>query len=233
MHLFIAYKKEENNWYLDDKESHHAIHVLRLKSHDCIHFTDGQGNLYKGKIITNKKNVFIQDPELLKKEKPPSPFVHIAIAPTKQFSRTEWFIEKATEAGVNKITLIHPLRTQKTSYSKERCLHIIQSACKQSLRLHFPEFSIIGDFHDFIKNHIPDDKTFCAAMHISGKKPESSLAHYSKYIFIIGPEGDFTEDEIQRMKKSNYGFISLGTHRLRTETAGIAALLYIRLLTGE
>jgi len=233
MHLFLAYKDAENRWLLDEKESHHAIHVLRLKNSDVIHFTDGKGLLYKGQIITDKKKIFIQNPEVLRKENPPHPYVHIAIAPTKQFSRIEWFIEKATEAGVNKITLVHTHRTLKSSFSKERCLQIIQSACKQSLRPVLPEFSIIKDFREFVKNNLPDNKTFCAAMHISGKKLESSLAHYNKYVFIIGPEGDFTEDEIQLIKQYNYALISLGSHRLRTETAGLAALMNVRLFIGE
>jgi 16S rRNA (uracil1498-N3)-methyltransferase len=206
----------------EENEFHH-LQVLRARDGEQLHVFDGAGNLYLGTIINMaKRSATIQVNDLIKNEPIPTAQLHIAIAPTKNIERTEWFIEKATEIGIQTITPIICQRSERRELRIDRLDKVILSAAKQSLHLHLPKLNNALSFKEFIKTakDIAAKKfiAFCEekTMHLkdSFKAGESILV-------LIGPEGDFSNEEIALAKGSGFEAISLGESRLRTETAGV------------
>jgi 16S rRNA (uracil1498-N3)-methyltransferase len=229
MNVFFAFKTDEF-FFLDEKETHHCLHVMRKKDNDKIYFINGNGELFEGIIETTKnKTIKINNPLLIKKNTPPLPYIHIAIAPTKQFQRMEWFLEKAVECGVNEISFIKTKRTERFHASYERCMYIIRNAMKQSLMLYEPKFNSGINFDIFVKDSWMLENTFKGICHQNEKTDfVGDMGIYSNYIFLIGPEGDFTEDEVQLAIENEYKEIYLGNNRLRTETAGLFTIISVR-----
>lgn len=229
MNVFFGLKKGEH-YFLDEKETHHCLHVLRKKENDQIYFINGNGELYEGIIETTKyKTIKINNPILIKKKSPPLPYIHIAIAPTKQFQRMEWFLEKAVECGVNEISFIKTQRTERFHASYERCLYIIRNAMKQSLMLWEPKINLGLDFENLLQKSDNDKNTFRGIC----RKNENALytgdiVFFQNYLFLIGPEGDFTEEEIENAIKNKFIEVHFGDNRLRTETAGLFSLISVR-----
>ena len=210
----------------DKIESRHIVRVLRKKEGDILHITNGKGFLFDAKIIiASDKKCIVEIIEVQEKPKPWDYYLHIAIAPTKNNDRYEWFLEKATEIGIDEITPIICSNSERRNIKLERFEKIIQSAMKQSLKFTLPKINEPIKFSEFINQK--NEGTLCIA-HCEddhNKKSLKSVVNPSeKTTILIGPEGDFSPQEITKALTKNYIPISLGESRLRTETAGLVAV---------
>ncbi len=207
---------------IPSEENKHLIKVLRKKINDQIHLIDGKGYLYTGRIIKqDKNNSGVEIIKKEKKEKNHNYYLHIAISPTKNTSRFEWFLEKATEIGIDEITPIICHRSERQKINKDRSERILISSIKQSLKFHLPKLNDPISYNDFIKQKINGDKFIAHCL--DGKKEKLDNSINETCTILIGPEGDFTEEEINLAKNQNFKYLSLGSSRLRTETAGVVA----------
>jgi 16S rRNA (uracil1498-N3)-methyltransferase len=204
-------------------ESHHLTRVLRKSEGEKLHICDGKGNLYSGNIASViKKQAYVQVVSVLKSLKSPESKLHIAIAPTKNISRFEWFVEKATGIGIAGIIPIHTKHSERDKINILRLEKIIISAMKQSGHLFKPELHPLTDFTDVIQL-----KTECRFIGYSETLPQDHLIAMANSntptLMLIGPEGDFTKDEYRKASGSGFYPVKLGNSRLRTETAGVVA----------
>jgi 16S rRNA (uracil1498-N3)-methyltransferase len=231
MELYYAPEFANGNYTLPDDEARHAIKVLRRTVGDTLSVTDGMGTLYKVQIISdNIKKCTVQIVETVVNFEKRSFYLHLAVAPTKNTDRYEWMLEKAVEIGVDEITPIICNRSERRNINTERLQRVAISAMKQSVKAYLPKINEAVKLKDF------------AAMAFEGKKyigycidnNRQSLKNcYSKNenaLVLIGPEGDFTPDEIEICIKNKFQPITLGKSRLRTETAGLAACQIINFL---
>ena len=222
MQLFYI-QNPESEIILSAEESKHATKVLRKKEGDILNFTDGKGGFYKAKITvadTRKCRLEIISSE--QKEKQHNYHLHIAIAPTKNMDRFEWFLEKATEIGIDEITPIICSRSERKVIKTERCNRILLSAMKQSLKFHVPKLNEAISLNDFIKQDFEGTK-YIAHCEEGNKTELKEKKKEKRTLMLIGPEGDFSPTEIEMVLQYQFKAISLGTSRLRTETAGIIA----------
>lgn len=216
---------------LSEEESQHAVRVLRLQAGDEIELVDGTGGYYKA-IITSPhpKHCVFEVRETFQEYGKRDFKLHIAIAPTKNIERLEWFIEKCTEIGIDEITPLLCRFSERKIIKTERLEKIIVSAAKQSLKAYFPVLNPIVSFQEFIKKTYTEHK-FIAHCYDSDKKLLQHLCPRSADVTImIGPEGDFSLEEVQYAIENNFQPISLGKNRLRTETAGVVACHTISLI---
>jgi len=211
---------------LNEDESKHCTKVLRLGNGDIIHLTDGKGTLYKTEIIEihQKKTVLRIVETFPEFEKRPYK-LHIAIAPTKNTDRIEWFVEKATEIGIDEITPVVCKQSERKSIKTERLNRIAEAAMKQSIKAFHPKIAEPVEFKAFVKqcnNYKQRFIAFCDE--VSDKQYLGKLIiPKSSYLILIGPEGDFTKEEVELAKSEGFVTVSLGKNRLRTETAGVVA----------
>ncbi len=214
-------------------ESRHIVKVLRKKEDDILLITDGKGFIYNVKIIdANDKKCNVEIIDAISK-KAHNYKLHIAIAPTKMNDRIEWFLEKATEIGIDEITPIFCENSERKVIKKERFEKIIQSAMKQSLQARLPILNNPISFKEFIGNKYNGEKfiAHCDDQHKTQLKSLNTLS--SDYTILIGPEGDFSRNEIELALNTNFIPVALGNNRLRTETAGIVACHTIALKHTE
>jgi 16S rRNA (uracil1498-N3)-methyltransferase len=206
-------------------ESRHIVRVLRKKEGEKVFITNGFGQLFTSVIIiANDKKCLVKITNIEDSKKPWNYYVHIAIAPTKLNDRFEWFLEKATEIGIDEITPIICEHSERKIVKMERMEKIIHSAAKQSLKYHFPKLNEPKTFNQFINSNF-DGQLFIAHCEETTKKSlKSELKPQLKTTILIGPEGDFSIKEIQQSLEHNFIPVSLGESRLRTETAGIVAV---------
>jgi len=222
MIIFYTENIENNIAIFEDQEAVHCSKVLRKRVGDKVVFTDGKGFFYEGIVNEiNRKSCSVN----ISKKEPGNKLPYnltIAISPTKNISRYEWFLEKAVEIGVSKIVPIITERTQRNKFKQDRLQNIINSASKQSLKATFPDLCEKQNFKDYITSLDPDN-TFLA--HLMPKSIFLGKAIKSKlnYTILIGPEGDFTKDEIDFCLNKGIKAVTLGSSRLRTETAGVVA----------
>jgi 16S rRNA (uracil1498-N3)-methyltransferase len=209
---------------LNEEESMHAIKVLRLKEKDLIHIIDGKGNLYEAEI--NKAHAkkcgfrILTDKNEKKKH---SYYLHIAIAPTKNIDRIEWFVEKAVEIGIDEITFLQCEHSERKNINQERIEKIAVSAMKQSMNLYLPILNEMTSFSKFLS--LPK-KENCFIAHLEDgerKLFKKEINNSENILILIGPEGDFSKEEIKEALAQRYVPVSLGESRLRTETAALAA----------
>jgi 16S rRNA (uracil1498-N3)-methyltransferase len=209
---------------LSEEESIHAIKVLRLKENDLITIIDGRGHLYEAEI--NKANAKKCGFTILKtreETKKHSYRLHIAVAPTKSIDRMEWFIEKAIEIGVDEISFLLCEHSERKNINLERIEKIVVSAMKQSMNLYLPILHETMSFSEFISK--PKKET-CYIAHLEeGERKlfKNEIQGQQNILLLIGPEGDFSQEEIQEAIDNKYIPVSLGESRLRTETAALAA----------
>ena len=237
MKLFYG-EINDNQVIIDNEEQTHIVKVLRMRSGEEIFVTDGKGNLqFEG------KRVFLEVVEI--KENLPnfSTQLHIAIAPTKNIDRIEFFIEKATEMGITEITLLQTEKTERKNLNIDKLRKQSIAASKQSLRFHFPIINDLTKFSDFIKEVEPET-TFVAHCNENLERIDLKMFRQAQHdnpidkgeniTFLIGPEGDFSDKEIQLLAEKGVKAVSLGSQRLRTETAGVfvAAWNYAKNLIG-
>lgn len=215
---------------LPDAEAAHAVSALRLKEGDEIMLMDGIGTFYKAVItLSTKKRCTFEVIETLPQNKDWKGHIHLAIAPTKSIDRIEWMIEKATEAGVDEITFIKSKNSERTKINLERIKRIVISAAKQSRKPFMPIINETTDFDKLIKQQAHSAQVFIAHCYIEfPKRPLISLLEErpdTPTTILIGPEGDFSTDELQKAQAEGCISIDLGSSRLRTETAGLYAVM--------
>lgn len=213
------------------EESRHIVRVLRKKENDILHITNGKGFLFSAKIsIASDKKCLANIVSTEAKKKPWSYYLHIAIAPTKNNDRLEWFLEKATEIGIDEITPIICQNSERRVVKLERLEKIVQSAMKQSLKFTLPKINSPIKFKDFINQNCKEK--ICIAHCEEGEKTllKNTIKPSEKTTILIGPEGDFSSEEIKKSLEKKYISISLGNSRLRTETAGLVVVQTISLI---
>ncbi len=207
----------------DREESKHIIKVLRKKDGDILFVTNGLGVLFKTEIILasdSKCTVQIVSFE----KTTPAPFrLHLAVAPTKMNDRYEWFLEKATEIGIQEITPIICDRSERKVINPERFDKIILSAMKQSNELYLPKLNPAISFKEFMKQKNNGLQLIAHCEETDKKTLKSVLQSNTNVTILIGPEGDFSNKEIALALEQNYIPVSLGNTRLRTETAAVVA----------
>lgn len=225
MQIFYAPDIRNDIYILDERESKHSIRVLRMGKGDNVKLIDGNGNLYEG-IITDPdpKRCCVQIRNVIHDFEKRNYTLHIAISPLRNHDRFEWFIEKSVEIGTDEITPLICRNTEKQTVKKERICNLIISAMKQSLRAKITRFNTPALFSDFINT---DQKGKLMIAHCNKTMHRNGIADVCKkgedVVILIGPEGDFSGNEIIAATKSGYSSVHLGPGRLRTETAGIAA----------
>lgn len=220
---------------LDKIESNHCINVLRYQIGDEIYVVDGLGNLYEGRIKAYiKKECYIDVVRVVSNYKKRNYSVHVAIAPTKNHDRIEWFVEKAVEIGVDEISFIKCKRSLRKQVRMNRIEKVAITAMKQTLKAYLPKINSYNDLESFIKKNNFKKGFMC---HLE-KDDKKTLFDY-KNIFqeqqtyvLVGPEGDFDQEEIKYAITSNVTPVTLGDSRLRTETAGIVSCHLINLLNA-
>ena len=201
------------------------MRVLRKQINDTLKITNGKGFLFDVKIIiASDKKCLAEVTHFEEKSKPWNYYLHIAIAPTKSNDRIEWFLEKATEIGVDEITPIICSNSERRIVKLERFDKIIQSAMKQSLKFTLPKLNKPIKLNDFLKQDL--DGQVCIAHCEEQEKTllQSVVKPSEKTTILIGPEGDFSSKEIKKCISKNMTPISLGESRLRTETAALVAV---------
>jgi len=224
MQLFYL-ENPKDEIILSIEESKHATKVLRKKEGDILNFTDGKGGFYKAEItVADTRKCRLQVVSTEQKAKQHNYHLHIAIAPTKNMERFEWFLEKACEIGIDEITPIICSHSERKVIKTERCNRILLSAIKQSLKYHLPKLNEVISLNDFLEKDFEGTKYISHCEENDEKKELKTVNKTGKTLILIGPEGDFSQKEIDLALQSQFKAVSLGTSRLRTETAGIIAV---------
>ena len=231
MHIFYIKNTNSTQVTLSEVESKHAIRVLRLKVGIFVNLIDGVGGFYTAKLL-NEHPKFCELEIIDKQENynKKDCYLQIAIAPTKNIDRFEWFLEKTSEIGIDEITPILSEHSERKVIKSERLNRVILSAVKQSIKAFYPRLSEIQKFKDFVNIDFDGEKyiAHCNSWDLPLLKKEISLK--GKFLILIGPEGDFSPEEVELALSKGFKEISLGTSRLRTETAGIVACHTVSLL---
>lgn len=233
MHLFYTpdLVAGQSHYQLNEEESKHCIRVLRLDKDAQVQLIDGRGGLYMATIVDpHPKRTLLGIATSTQEYQKRNHYLHIAVAPTKNIERIEWFLEKATEIGVDEVSLIICQRSERKEAKADRLNKIITAAVKQSLKAYHPLLNeavalpkLLGkpfSGQKFIAHCEPGDKIDL----------KSAIAPNGNYLVLIGPEGDFTPHEIDEALKSDFKPITLGDSRLRTETAALEACFEINFL---
>ena len=230
MQLFYNPSIDKNTHEItfDKIESRHVIKVLRKKEGDHIYLTNGKGDLFHCKIsIANDKKCLISVVNIEQKKQHRQYYLHLAIAPTKNNDRLEWFLEKATEIGIDEITPIICDNSERKFIKPERLKKIIISAMKQSHRTFLPVINEAVDLASFVKKN---PNGLLAHCYDDPRGSFEELYRINDCPILIGPEGDFTKPEIELALEYGYKTITLGENRLRTETAGLYVCMRAKLL---
>ncbi len=232
MHVFYTPDiNNDVNYTLDIDEARHCIKVLRIRKGSRIILVDGRGGYYEAELTdTDIKECRVRILKHIGDYGKRDYKVHLAIAPTKNISRFEWCIEKATEMGVDEITPIVCEHAERTKVKTERLERIIVASMKQSVKAYKPTLNSITKFDDFIES-ASLETGYIAHCYKSSKQPlKIAYKKGNDAILMIGPEGDFSMGEIERATAKGYTEVLLGNERLRTETAGVLAIHTIHLV---
>lgn len=233
MNLFYKPDIISDRLVLDQKESIHCIKVMRYRKGDQVRLIDGAGGFYVAEIDTeDQKACGVKIISKIEEYQRMPYDLHIAIAPTKSMDRFEWFVEKATEIGITSITPVFCTRSERRNIRLDRIEKVAVSAIKQSVKAYLPKIRKPVDYAKWIEyKHI--GSKFIAHC-IEGSKNDIRTVELSGMITIlIGPEGDFTPEEVFRATHNNFVPLSLGNYRLRTETAGVVACSAVYFREGE
>jgi len=231
MHIFYTPDISGKIYTLNEDESKHCVRVLRLEQGEEITLVDGRGGFFTAeitdpnpkrcavKVIKSELNFGLRNFQ-----------VNMAIAPTKNIERIEWFLEKATEIGINRVTPLLCRYSERKEIKADRLEKVMVSAMKQSLKAYLPQLDQITKFNDFISQPFSGQKfiAHCDEQHRDLLK--KMVIPNQSYLILIGPEGDFSSEEIELAIKAGFHPVSLGDIRLRTETAGVVACHTFNLL---
>ncbi len=234
MHLFYTPNIANDFYTLSEEESRHCYKVLRLNKGDSVNLIDGKGGFYIASI-ENSQEKKVQLKILSKTEnyQKRNHYLHIAIAPTKNIDRLEWFLEKATEIGIDEITPILCERSERKEIKTERLNKVITAAIKQSIKAYHPKLNDIISFKKFINQAVADKKMMAHCLPEKKLSLKDLVKPLGNYLILIGPEGDFTKNEIDYTLNNGYEAITLGISRLRTETAALKACFEINYINEE
>lgn len=223
---------------LPEDEAKHAVRVLRMKEGDEINLMDGKGTFYRAEITTaSNHHCLYRIIEEEKQERAWSGSIHLAVAPTKLNERIEWLVEKATEIGWDRVSFLNCQFSERRNIKTERVEKIVVSAAKQSHKAWMPDVDEMQTFKDFVKQwglqegNVQDGVQRFICHCNEGKKPhlKDMLKNGQDCIVMIGPEGDFSTEEVKFAEKYGFQSVSLGTSRLRTETAALVAVHLMQL----
>ncbi|WP_428328621.1 16S rRNA (uracil(1498)-N(3))-methyltransferase [Mucilaginibacter sp.] len=211
-------------YFLSEEESKHCIRVLRLDAGSEVQLIDGKGGLYNASIKdAHPKRVILQINSVVTEFNKRNHYLHIAIAPTKNIERIEWFLEKATEIGIDEISLIICQRSERKDAKVERLNKIITSAIKQSLKAYHPILNEAMAYDKFIAKPFEGQKYIAHCEDGDKTNLKVDALSNGRYLVLIGPEGDFSPGEIDSALQNGFKAITLGESRLRTETAALEA----------
>jgi 16S rRNA (uracil1498-N3)-methyltransferase len=224
MHVFYTPDINSDSYTLNEEESRHCSKVLRLTIGNSIHLIDGIGGLFTAEITSHdKKHVHLKITSKQSEFGKRNHYLHIAVAPTKNIDRLEWFLEKATEIGIDEITPIICERSERKIVKEDRLEKVITSAVKQSLTAYHPKLNNAVTFENLINQHQNSEKLIAHCVDEEKSYINQLVKPFQSYLILIGPEGDFTPKEIDLALRNNYKPVTLGNSRLRTETAALAA----------
>ena len=232
MHIFYTPDITQNTYTLNEEESKHCVRVLRLSTGTIINLVDGVGGFYTAEIIADHpKKVVLSILHTEQEYKKRNHYLHIAVAPTKNIDRLEWFLEKATELGIDEVTPIITDRSERRIVKDDRLNKVITSAVKQSIKAYHPKLNEATTFADFLKQPFEGEQLIAHCIDNTEKKFISDLViPFQKYLVLIGPEGDFTPEEVDLALNKGFKALTLGENRLRTETAALATCFEINYL---
>jgi len=217
--------------YLDEEESRHCVKSLRHGNGDVIFIADGRGTLFKARItVANAKKCEFK---IVSHDRHAEKYysIHIALAPTKNIDRTEWFIEKSVEIGIERISFYFTNRSERKKIKMDRMRRKAISAMKQSGHFNLPMIHQWKDLESFL-NQLPDG-CLKGIAHVDPKNPiqlKDFATRHQTYVVLIGPEGDFTPEELKLAEDHGFTRVSLGPYRLRTETAALVACHTLNLI---
>ncbi|MBF1476501.1 16S rRNA (uracil(1498)-N(3))-methyltransferase [Prevotella pallens] len=231
-YFYVPNATEHNE--LPTDEAIHAIRVLRLKIGDDIFLIDGKGTFYEAVVtLANSKHCLYKITQTLVQNKTWKGHIHLAIAPTKDISRIEWLVEKATEIGFDEISFLNCQFSERKNLRIDRIERIVISAMKQSRKAWKPIVNNMLSFEDFMQKEVTGQKFICHCYNEIEKKDFFSNINnsglFEDITVLIGPEGDFSINEVHQALQQQYKSTTLGNSRLRTETAGLAAVLMANL----
>jgi len=232
MHIFYTPDLSTDYFTLNDEESRHCSKVLRLGLGDVVHLIDGKGGLFEAEINhISKKNVQLKIIAKQAEFGKRNHHLHIAIAPTKNIDRLEWFLEKATEIGIDEITPLICDRSERKIIKEERLEKVITSAVKQSLTAYHPQLNHCISFSECMKKEFAGERLIAHCIDDSAKHFINELVStHQSYLILIGPEGDFSPQELRVALQIGFKPLTLGKTRLRTETAALAACFEVNYL---
>ncbi len=233
MHLFYTPNIDPAHpqFFLTEEESKHAIRVLRLEVGSVVQLIDGRGGLYTAEISdAHPKRTILQIKSIVPNYGKRNHYLHVAIAPTKNIERTEWFLEKATEIGIDEISLIICQRSERKEAKAERLNKIITAAIKQSLKAYHPVLNEPRTLSELLATPFDGQKFIAHCEDTDKIALNTALEKQGRYLILIGPEGDFTRNEIDTALQNGYKAITLGDSRLRTETAALEACFEVNFL---
>ncbi|WP_231458763.1 16S rRNA (uracil(1498)-N(3))-methyltransferase [Pedobacter sp. Leaf132] len=232
MNIFYTPDITDSSYTLNEEESKHCIRVLRLPVGAIVYLVDGVGGFFTAEITSdNPKKVTLKVISAEAEYGKRNHYLHIAVAPTKNIDRLEWFLEKATELGIDEITPIITDRSERRVVKEDRLNKVITSAVKQSIKAYHPKMNEALSFDSLMKQPFEGNKLIAHCIDNADKKYISDLVNpFQKYLVLIGPEGDFTPNEVEQALNKDFKPLTLGNNRLRTETAALAACFEINYL---
>lgn len=231
MHIFYTPDITGATYTLDEPESKHCVRVLRLETDDEITLVDGLGGFYRARITDpNPKRCLVKIVHSELNYGRRNFGVHVAIAPTKNIERIEWFLEKVTEIGISRITPLLCHHSERKEIKHDRLEKVMVSAMKQSLKAYLPQLDKLTRFSDFIRQPFDGQKFIAHCEEQHRELLKNAVSPAGNYLILIGPEGDFSPEEIRMALDAGFVPVSLGHSRLRTETAGVVACHTFNLL---
>jgi 16S rRNA (uracil1498-N3)-methyltransferase len=232
MHIFYTPDITHNTYTLNEEESKHCVRVLRLSVGTVVNLVDGRGGFYTAEIISdNPKKVSLSILKVETEFHKRNHYLHIAVAPTKNIDRLEWFLEKATELGIDEITPIITDRSERRIVKEDRLNKVITSAVKQSIKAYHPKLNEAISYNAFLNLPFEGNKLIAHCIDENDKKYISELVTpHQKYLILIGPEGDFSPEEVNLALNKGFKPLTLGDNRLRTETAALSVCFEINYL---
>lgn len=230
MNTFFAFKTNETTLALNADESWHCAKVLRMKSGEAIEAIDGNGLRWEARLLAVSEK---QTTASITKEyqfESRNYHFHLAVAPVKNIDRLEWLAEKATELGVDRISLLACRNSERRTVNTIRLKKIIESAVKQSRQVFMPQLDEIQSLETFLSSCSGGESAKLIAHCVPQNRSDlgSIITSQNKFIFLVGPEGDFRKEEIQLALESGFNPVTLGESRLRTETAAVYIAAYLR-----
>lgn len=231
MHIFYTPDIESEKYTLSEEESKHCTRVLRLDVGSKLNLVDGKGGFYEAVVEDpHPKRTVLKILSQQRNYGKRNFYLHIAVAPTKNIERIEWFLEKATEIGIDEITPLICDRSERRDIKAERLNKVIVSAAKQSIKAYFPKLNEPIRFTDFVSGNTSTQKFIAHCIPSQKKSIKEEIRLKSDYLILIGPEGDFSTTEVDLARENKFIPVSLGDSRLRTETAALEACFEINFL---